>query len=350
MSTAIASYHDHAAWMAARRRGLGGSDIAALFGLHPYKTAHQVWLEKMGRAPEQAETPDMRRGKRQEPLAADVYVERTGRKVRRWPLRQHSDFPHLIASIDRQIIAGRDRTGTPVDTGALELKVPRQWNYYRIKREGLPPYIILQGQHEALVWGYDYTAFGIFNPDDDAILTFDVAFDADVSDRIIEVAGDWWHTHIERGKEPDQNAAVPSVEKLPEVAGELVYRSDEQWRAAAQDYFEARELVKSAEAIKDEAADRIKQLAGGIGIYEDRDVSRFYYSQRDGRKSFDQKALAAATPIDAIKLWEVLVGRGFSPDDIHQVARTCTLELDQFYKVGAGYTELRGYLLRAMED
>lgn len=31
-----------------RRHGIGGSDIAAIVGLNPYRTAHDVWLEKVG--------------------------------------------------------------------------------------------------------------------------------------------------------------------------------------------------------------------------------------------------------------------------------------------------------------
>ena len=36
------------AWLAARRSGIGGSDIAAICGLSPYQTPYDVWLDKLG--------------------------------------------------------------------------------------------------------------------------------------------------------------------------------------------------------------------------------------------------------------------------------------------------------------
>jgi len=34
---------------AARMTGIGASECAAIMGFDPYRTAHQVWLEKTGR-------------------------------------------------------------------------------------------------------------------------------------------------------------------------------------------------------------------------------------------------------------------------------------------------------------
>ena len=39
---------ERAAWLAERRSGIGGSDIAAILGLSPWKTAVDVWLDKTG--------------------------------------------------------------------------------------------------------------------------------------------------------------------------------------------------------------------------------------------------------------------------------------------------------------
>ena len=37
-------------WHFERRLGIGGSDVAAILGQSPYKTAYQVWQEKTNRA------------------------------------------------------------------------------------------------------------------------------------------------------------------------------------------------------------------------------------------------------------------------------------------------------------
>ena len=35
-------------WLEYRKQGIGGSDAAAIMGLNPWKTAMDVWLEKVG--------------------------------------------------------------------------------------------------------------------------------------------------------------------------------------------------------------------------------------------------------------------------------------------------------------
>lgn len=54
---------DRQAFLAERRKGLGGSDVAAILGLDPRTTPYKVWCEKVGRElPEKANTHAMRRG------------------------------------------------------------------------------------------------------------------------------------------------------------------------------------------------------------------------------------------------------------------------------------------------
>ena len=43
-------------WLQYRRNGIGGSDAAAVIGLSPYKTARDVYFEKLGREPEDNNT------------------------------------------------------------------------------------------------------------------------------------------------------------------------------------------------------------------------------------------------------------------------------------------------------
>jgi putative phage-type endonuclease len=76
---------DRAAWLAFRREGVGGSDIAAVCGLHPYKTAHEVWMQKVGLAgDEPADAEAARWGRALEPVIAEEYAAREGVLVERF--------------------------------------------------------------------------------------------------------------------------------------------------------------------------------------------------------------------------------------------------------------------------
>jgi predicted phage-related endonuclease len=49
VQTDALSYSD---WLQYRRNGIGGSDLAAICGISKYKTLLNVYLEKLGEAPE----------------------------------------------------------------------------------------------------------------------------------------------------------------------------------------------------------------------------------------------------------------------------------------------------------
>jgi len=61
-----------------RNGGLGGTDAAALLGLHPYKTALGVYLEKTGAGSDFKPNSAMEWGTRSEPMIAEKYSDRMG--------------------------------------------------------------------------------------------------------------------------------------------------------------------------------------------------------------------------------------------------------------------------------
>lgn len=64
-------------WLEWRRRGIGGSDIAAVLGVSKFATPFDVWVDKThGRA--EFSTPDTRRGNHLEPGIASWYGEEAG--------------------------------------------------------------------------------------------------------------------------------------------------------------------------------------------------------------------------------------------------------------------------------
>src|SRR5690606_29968470 len=63
-------------WLQARRRGIGGSDIATIAGVNPWSSPVELYLDKLGELPERPETDAMRFGKRLEQVVADEFAER----------------------------------------------------------------------------------------------------------------------------------------------------------------------------------------------------------------------------------------------------------------------------------
>jgi putative phage-type endonuclease len=61
-----------------RRQGIGGTDIAGILGLNPYRTVHDVWLEKVGYTDETDDPPSEAAywGQQLEAILCDEYARR----------------------------------------------------------------------------------------------------------------------------------------------------------------------------------------------------------------------------------------------------------------------------------
>jgi hypothetical protein len=70
-----------ARFQAERQTGLGGSDIAAILGLHPWKSAHTVYCEKLGLTEPIVENDAMWLGTVIEPELRKRYAETTGYQI-----------------------------------------------------------------------------------------------------------------------------------------------------------------------------------------------------------------------------------------------------------------------------
>jgi len=109
---------DRAEWLAERKKGIGGSDIAAMLGLSPWKTAVDVWLDKTGRTPDAEETEPMYWGSRLEDVVSSEFAKRSGMKVQRVnSIIRHPEHSCAMASIDRAIVV--DGTRARVHNGML---------------------------------------------------------------------------------------------------------------------------------------------------------------------------------------------------------------------------------------
>jgi len=270
-----------------RLTGIGGSDAPiVVLGENYGKTTYDLWLEKTGQiSPADGDNPDMRRGKRQEPIAAQLYEQQTGQKLRRLnTLLRNKDYPFMIAHIDREIL-GAD--------AVLEIKCPRFPTFRKYKLGGIPEDIQIQGQHYLAVKKKGLVVFAIFCAEVDELMVVPVEKDPELIEHIIKKENDFW-TCVEYGGMPQ-----PQIETLdlPPIGGELIRIETPDWLTAAQTLKDARELKEEAEALERQAQDRIKNLmqehetdvAEGGGL-------RAYWREQAGRISLDTKRLKTELP------------------------------------------------------
>lgn len=94
-----------AAWLEGRRTGIGGSDVAAVLGLNPWKTPLDVWNDKLGLSEDKGMSEPAYWGTVLEDTVAKEFQLRTGKRVQKVS-HQFADpeTPWAIANIDRAII------------------------------------------------------------------------------------------------------------------------------------------------------------------------------------------------------------------------------------------------------
>lgn len=98
------------AWHAARRNGIGASEIAAVVGLSPFESAFSLWHRKKGNIPgPDPSNPLFYWGHALEPLVAQKFIEEH-RELgkRRMGTYCHSERPWQFANVDRALVRHSD--------------------------------------------------------------------------------------------------------------------------------------------------------------------------------------------------------------------------------------------------
>lgn len=119
---------DRTAWLAERRLGIGGSDIAAVLGTDRFKTPLDVYRDKIGEVKDEGENIYMIAGRHLEPVVADWYGEVTGNivefpeKIGLGHLTVHPEVSHFRATLDRVIGETTKKRAKDAYWGALEIK------------------------------------------------------------------------------------------------------------------------------------------------------------------------------------------------------------------------------------
>lgn len=343
--------------LAARRQGIGGSDAGAILGVDSYRSALDIYEQKLGLRDPAPPNAAMKRGIHLEAVARKLYTELTGRRVRRIGQRVNATpgFGFMLCNVDGMILADHlaESRGRPQGPGVLELKCPGVWAFAKIKREGLPLSYIAQMQHNLVVTGYGWGSFALFNADLWELIHFDVVADPDLQQALILKEQEFWMEHVEP-RIPPVAAPAPAPEisgRLQEStgAGELILRNDPEWAAAAAQFTEADEIAETGTHLKHVAQEKLQKLMGKYGVCEGAGI-RCYWTEQSGRRSFDRKALEHSAPLDRIA-----VATKINERVMHDATKagiladlpSCAVDFTQFETVGKPFEMFRLYRVAA---
>lgn len=260
---------DEAHWLAMRAADLTSTDVAALFGLSPYKTRFDLWHEKKSGVPVTlADTKVLARGRWWEAPIADGVARERGWVV--CPFKDYGRLPeHRIgSSFDYRILP--PRAGDP--ESILEIKSVN----FRAFRDGwtveddyieAPAHIELQVQHQMLVSGLS-RAYIAAATDFDHIHVIEREADPKVHAGILAAAAEFWRS-IEANEEPEPEMPrdAQSVIAMYQYAGAgvLDMRDNDEVGSLLAEYDTLGRQIKEAESRRDCIKAAVLPIAGENG-------------------------------------------------------------------------------------
>ncbi len=276
------------------RRGLGGTDVAAILGLNPWKTPHDVWLDKLGLSEPPPQTEAAKWGLLLEPIIAQQYAERLGVRVRQPQPRfvRHPDHRWALGALDYVV------EGAAV---GLDCKVTRPEYGYLWGEEGtdeVPDDVLVQAQWYLFITGYRRwdvaVLMGYRMP------VYQVQPDPDLQQMLFERAREFWHEFVLTKTMPPVDYSRGARAML-----QAVYpRERGAVRAATQDEARLalayRDLERQIKALERERERYRNLLCAAIGNDAglQGDWGRITWKMTRGRTTTDWEAVARTLAAD----------------------------------------------------
>ncbi len=286
-----------------RRKGLTATDIGAILGIDPYRTAWQVQQEKRG-----VETFKgnlfTEAGEALEPVIAREYCrENAGVVLHQGATFQHPEFERCLATPDYLVDHGAGRKVLEIKS-VYSYQAAMEWGAH--ETDEIPQKFVSQVQWQLGVCRLSDADVARFYSGD--VHYWRVHFDAGMFRDLREIALDWYDKHVTRGI--DCEPGGPDLEMIQKGAKSI---ADEKAEPAEATPAEAQLLqrwrnafftVKAAEEVADDAAAKVLNAIGvRTGLrYEGKILVRF--GAREGKRTTNWLGLArelGATPEQVVK-------------------------------------------------
>jgi putative phage-type endonuclease len=287
----VLSKLDHAL----RRRGVTGSEIAAVAGLSPYAGPLEIWARKLGKIPPLEQTPAMRRGTILEPSLCQWAAEERGLYQEDVGTLQCERHPLVIASPDR-VLHSRPGLSSPVEV--LEVKAPARtqhvWTNPADDAAGIDPQYLPQVTWEMAAAGLPQVTVGALCYGD--LWLYRMEFDPELFGLLLQAAERFWRDHILAGKPPPVHGAADAdvlrrlyktqrtpLRAAPEAEGDV-----SAWRQAETRAAEAEAEAKRTKAVV------MSAIGSGEGIESPGQDWRVTWRQNRPTHVTDWRAVAMA--------------------------------------------------------
>ena len=191
-------------WLDWRRRGIGGSDVSAIIGLSPFRTARDIYYDKLGIAAVEEDEGNwvaMEMGHLLEDLVAKIFERKTGLKIYQIKkMFRHPLYPFMLADVD-YFITMPDGTKAILEIKTTNYNAKDHW--WKDGRETVPAYYEPQGRHYMAVMDIDCVFFCCLygNTEDETIIR-EIHRDIAYEEEMIFLEQEFWDRHVQKQVPP----------------------------------------------------------------------------------------------------------------------------------------------------
>lgn len=235
-----------------RQKLLGGSDVAGILGISPWRTPLDVYLDKVeprSLEPDQSKARIFARGKRMEPYVVDLLAEEEGLTiVERGRRYRDAEHPFLAAEIDAETADGRN-----VEIKTVSPFKAREWG--EEQTDAIPVHYTAQAMHGLMVTGREVCIFGVLIGGDD-FRVYQVERDEETIAAIRAREVEFWQRVQDRN--PPEPTTVGDVARLFERDAGTTAEADAATLAAWNRLRELKALLKEHGAEAEQLEEQIK--------------------------------------------------------------------------------------------
>ncbi|WP_079480593.1 YqaJ viral recombinase family nuclease [Halobacillus salinus] len=277
-------------WLEYRRKGIGGSDAAAIAGFNKWKSPVVVYMEKVGEVKTASSNEEAAYwGHVMEETVAKEFSHRTGMRVRkRNAILQHSDYNWMLANVDRLIVGKNE---------GLECKTASEYLRDDWEGEEIPIAYLLQCQHYMAVTGADAWWIAVLIGGNK--FTYKrIERDEDLIENLISIEKAFWEEHVMRNVPPELDGSDASTDFIKAMYPNAEPDSETEIDEASDKLLKALEQIKTEEKdLKERKRKYENQLKEKLGTYEKGFSNHFVVTfKNQERKTVDSKRLKAEKP------------------------------------------------------
>lgn len=285
---------EQADFLAARKNGIGGSDIAAIMGLSQFKTAMDVYQAKISPNVEQQTAEHLYWGHALEAPICNRFSEETGYPIFRQPeIRQHPQHEWAIANADALILD--KETDEPI--GILEIKTSsafksKAWNVDG-DAESIPVEYFAQVQWYLEIFDLEMAYLAVLIGGNQ-YRHYPIKRDREIAANLIKQGRIFWQNHVLAQVPPPPTNAAEVAQYFPQDNGETA-QADTETLIAYNALILAKQELAEKQSQVTELENQLKIKIGQAQQMNDGERKLFTWKTQTSRR-FDGKAFQAAHP------------------------------------------------------